>query len=203
MRNPRRLRRKNTANIHYMLSRNANRLNHSHAWQALLAANTMIDMGTTHRGKLDAGDLRIALVVSRFNEFITSRLLAGAREALLKHGAKADDLTEVSVPGAWELPLTAKCLAESKKFDAIVALGCVIRGETTHHVHVGGEAAHGLAQVSLETGIPIGFGLLTTDTLDQAVSRAGDDNKGADAALAAVEMANLFRQIGASTTKTL
>ncbi len=148
-------------------------------------------------GAQNAGGLRIALIVSRFNEFITGRLLSGARNALVAHGANADNLTEAWVPGAWELPLAAKVMAESGRFDAIVCLGCVIRGETTHHVHVGGEAARGIADVSLSTGIPIGFGVLTTDSLEQAVARAGenDGNKGADAALAAVEMVHLLRTL--------
>lgn len=149
-------------------------------------------------GKLDATGLRFAIVVSRFNEFITSRLAAGARDALLRHNASAENLTEVWVPGSWELPLTAKTLAESERYDAIVCLGCVIRGETSHHVHIGGEAARGLARVALESGIPVGFGVLTTDTLEQAIERAGAKagNKGADAALGALEMANLIRRIG-------
>jgi 6,7-dimethyl-8-ribityllumazine synthase len=150
-------------------------------------------------GKLDASGLRFAIVVSRFNEYICSRLLAGARDALLRHNATEANITEVWVPGAWELPLAVKSLARTGRFDAIVALGCVIRGETTHHIHVGGEAARGLAQVGLETGMPIGFGVLTTDTVEQAVERAGakGGNKGADAALAALEMAALLRQINA------
>jgi 6,7-dimethyl-8-ribityllumazine synthase len=155
-------------------------------------------MSKTIQGKLDATGLKIALVVSRFNEFITSRLLAGARDALVRHGASADNLTEVWVPGSWELPVAAKALATSGRYDALVCLGCVIRGETTHYLHVGGEAARGIAQAALETGVPIGFGVLTTDTLEQAVERAGSKggNKGADAALAAVETANLLREIG-------
>ncbi len=154
-------------------------------------------MGNAISVKLDAGGLRFALVVSRFNEFITSRLLAGARDALLRHGAAAENLTEVWAPGSWELPLAAKALAESGRFDALVCLGCVIRGETTHHLHVGGEASRGLARVALETGVPIGFGVLTTDTIEQAVERAGckSGNKGAEAALSAVEMAALLKQI--------
>jgi 6,7-dimethyl-8-ribityllumazine synthase len=156
-------------------------------------------MSESITGKLDASGLRFAIVVSRFNEFICSRLLAGARDALLRHNATEANITEVWVPGAWELSLAAKSLAKSGRYDAIVALGCVIRGETTHHIHVGGEAAKGLAQVGLETGMPIGFGVLTTDTIDQAVERAGakGGNKGADAALAALEMAALLRQINA------
>ena len=154
-------------------------------------------MSNQLRGAQNAGGLRIALIVSRFNEFITGRLLSGARDALVAHGANADNLTEAWVPGAWELPLAAKAMAESGRFDAIVCLGCVIRGGTTHHVHVGGEAARGIADVSLSTGIPIGFGVLTTDSLEQAVAWAGenDGNKGADAALAAVEMVHLLRTL--------
>ncbi len=156
-------------------------------------------MSQSISGKLDAKGLRFALVISRFNEFITSRLLAGARNALLRHGAVEGDLTEVWTPGSWELPLTAKALAETGRYDAIVCLGCVIRGETTHHIHVGGEAAKGLASVALQTGVPIGFGVLTTDTLEQAIERAGAKagNKGADAALAAIESVNLLKEIRA------
>jgi 6,7-dimethyl-8-ribityllumazine synthase len=151
--------------------------------------------------KLDASGLRFALVVSRFNELVTSRLLGGARDALLRHNAKEEHLTEVWVPGAWELPLAAKTLAKSGRFDAVVALGCVIRGQTSHHVHIGGEAARGLARVALDSNVPVGFGVLTTDTLEQAIERAGikGANKGADAALSAIEMVNLLRDIGGST----
>ncbi len=156
-------------------------------------------MTNKQTGKLDASGLRIAIVVSRFNEIITSRLLAGARDALARHNADPGNVTEVWVPGAWELPLAAKSLATSGKFDALVCLGCVIRGDTTHHLHVGGEAARGIARVSLDTGVPIGFGVLTTDSLEQALERAGGKagNKGADAALSAVETANLLKQISA------
>ncbi len=143
----------------------------------------------------------MAIVVSRFNEFITSRLLAGARDALVRHNCAEKDIQGIWVPGSWELPLTAAALARSGKYDAVICLGCVIRGQTTHHVHVAGEATKGLAQVSLDTGIPIGFGLLTTDNTEQAVERAGNKsgNKGADAALSAVEMVNLLRQISPKT----
>ncbi len=156
-------------------------------------------MTNKQTGKLDASGLRIAIVVSRFNDVITSRLLAGARDALARHNADPGNVTEVWVPGAWELPLVAKSLATSGKFDALVCLGCVIRGDTTHHVHIGGEAARGIARVSLDTGLPIGFGVLTTDSLEQAIERAGGKagNKGADAALSAVETANLLKQISA------
>lgn len=157
----------------------------------------MAQSGTpSRRGeKLDGSGLRVAIIVSRFNDHITSRLLAGARDALRKHGVRDSDVTEVWVPGAWELPLTAQALARTGRYDALVALGCVVRGETTHHIHVGGESARGLAQVSLQTSVPIGFGVLTTDTVEQAVARAGGDhgNKGEDAAIAALEMVMLLR----------
>lgn len=155
--------------------------------------------GTKITGKLDGTNLRFALIVSRFNDFITSRLLDGARDALERHGVAADTITVIHVPGAWELPLAAKAVVETGRFDALVCLGCVIRGQTTHHEHVGGEASRGIGRVSLESGIPIGFGLLTTDTLEQAIERAGSKagNKGADAALGALEMANLLRQLKA------
>jgi len=148
-------------------------------------------------GKLDATSLRFALVVSRFNEFITSRLLAGARDALVRHKAAEEHLTEVWVPGSWELPLAAKALAKCGKYDAVVCLGCVMRGDTTHHEHIGGEAAKGIAQVTLETGVAIGFGVLTTDSLEQSIERAGSKagNKGADAALGALEMVTLLKEI--------
>ncbi|MBN2560764.1 MAG: 6,7-dimethyl-8-ribityllumazine synthase [Phycisphaerae bacterium] len=154
-------------------------------------------MTNTISAKLDATDLRFAIVVSRWNEFITSRLLAGARDALIRHNAAEKDLHEVWVPGSWELPLTVKALAQTGCYDAIICLGCVIRGQTSHHVHVASQATKGLAQVSLETGVPVGFGLLTTDTIDQAIERAGtkSGNKGADAALSTVEMVNLLREI--------
>src|ERR1043166_8978068 len=150
-------------------------------------------MGNPILGSRDAGGLRIAILSSRYNELVVGKLLARARAALRQHGA--ENLSEVSVPGAWELPLAAKNLAESGRFDAIVCLGCVIRGETTHHLVVGGEAARGLANVATETGVPIGLGLLTTENLEQALERAGGKagDKGAEAAMAAVEMANLIR----------
>jgi len=153
------------------------------------------------KGILDASGLRFAIVTARFNEFITKQLAEGARDALLRHNAKKEDITEVQVPGAWELPLAAKSLARSGRYDALICLGCVIRGQTTHHVHIGGDASRGLAQVALESKIPIGFGVLTTDSLEQAVERAGGKagNKGADAALTAIEMARLLRGISDQT----
>ncbi|HPF39141.1 MAG TPA: 6,7-dimethyl-8-ribityllumazine synthase [Phycisphaerae bacterium] len=148
-------------------------------------------------GKLDGHGLRFGVIVSRFNEFITSRMLEGARDALVRHGADAGAVVNIWVPGAWELPIAAKVAAESGRYDALICIGCVIRGQTTHHTHIGGEASRGVARVSLETGVPIGFGVLTTDTLEQAIERAGakSGNKGADAALSALEMANLLRAI--------
>ncbi len=155
-------------------------------------------MNDTISAQLDATGLRFAIVVSRFNEFITSRMLAGARDALLRHQAAEKNIREIWVPGSWEMPLTAAALARSGRYDAIICLGCVIRGDTAHHAYIATEASKGLAQVSLNAGIPIGFGLLTTDTIEQAIERAGtkSGNKGADAALSAVEMVNVLRQIG-------
>lgn len=148
-------------------------------------------------GKLDGSGLRIGLIVSRFNDFITSRMLDGARDVLIRHGVDAGAIVDIWVPGAWELPIAAKAAAESGKYDALVCLGCVIRGATTHHIHVGGEASRGVARVSLDTGVPIGFGVLTTDTIEQAIERAGakSGNKGADAALSALEMVSLLKAI--------
>jgi 6,7-dimethyl-8-ribityllumazine synthase len=148
-------------------------------------------------GQLDAKGLKIALIVSRFNSFVTERLLAGAEDALRRNGAAADDIEVVRVPGSWEMPVAAAALARAKRHDAIVCLGAVIRGETPHFDYVAAEAAKGLAQVSLETGIPISFGVLTTNTLEQAIDRAGakGGNKGFEAALSAIETANLLRQL--------
>lgn len=144
---------------------------------------------------LDGAGLRVAIVVSRFNEEVTARLRDGAREALLRSGVKEKDIVEVWVPGAWEIPLTCQMLNESDDYDAMVALGCVIRGETSHHLYVAGEAARGIADESMGSGVPIGFGLLTTDTYEQAMERAGGShgNKGEDAALAALEMVGVLR----------
>ncbi|RME39314.1 MAG: 6,7-dimethyl-8-ribityllumazine synthase [Planctomycetota bacterium] len=147
------------------------------------------------QGDLTVRDQRFAIVVARFNEFITSRLLEAARDTLIRHGAKKDQITCVYVPGSFELPLAAKKLAESGRFEAVIALGCVIRGQTPHFEYVAGEAAKGIAQVMLETGVPVAFGVITADTLEQAVERAGSKagNKGADAARSAIEMTNLLR----------
>ncbi len=143
---------------------------------------------------LDAKPYRFALVVSRFNEFITSRLASGAIDELVRHGAAAERILHVWVPGSWEIPLVAKKLAEAGKHDAIICLGCVIRGQTPHFEYVAAEVAKGVAQVGLETGVPVVFGVITAESLDQAIERAGTKagNKGADAARAAIEMANLL-----------
>ena len=151
----------------------------------------------TIEGNLDASDLRIVLLASRFNDFIVGQLLDGARNALLRHGAKTADINIVWVPGAYELPMAARKLSESRRYDAIVALGCVIRGATSHFDYVAGECAKGLARVMEQYDVPIGFGVLTTDTVQQALERAGtkSGNKGADAAISAIEMANLLRRL--------
>lgn len=145
---------------------------------------------------LDGADLRIAIVVARFNENVTRRLLKGAQDALQKHGVAEEEIDVYWVPGSLELPVTALALAERGEHDAIVALGAVIRGETFHFEVVAMQAASGLMQVQLDTGVPIAFGVLTTDDEDQALARSGfKNNKGADAAEAAIEMANLLREI--------
>jgi 6,7-dimethyl-8-ribityllumazine synthase len=149
-------------------------------------------------GKLAGEGLNIALVVSRFNSFITERLLEGALDCLRRHGVVDAGLTVVRVPGAWEIPLTAKRLTHSQKYHAVVCLGAVIRGSTPHFDYVAAEVSKGIAQVSLESGIPVLFGILTTDTLEQAVERAGSKagNKGYAAAESALEMVNLLREMG-------
>ena len=146
------------------------------------------------QGGLRGEGLRIAIVVARFNDFITSKLLDGARAALDRHGVADDDVTVVSVPGSFEIPLVAKKLAESGDHHAVICLGAVIRGETDHYEHVAGEAAKGIAAASLASGRPVIFGVLTTDTLEQAINRAGgkQGNNGYAAGLAAIEMANLM-----------
>jgi 6,7-dimethyl-8-ribityllumazine synthase len=148
-------------------------------------------------GDLKAGNLRIALVASRFNESVVDRLVAGAVDALAAQGADPGALELVRVPGAFDLPPVVRRIALSRRFDAIVALGAVIRGDTPHFDYVAGECAAGLARISSETGVPVAFGVLTTDTEEQALDRAGgaEGNRGADAARAAVELANLMRTL--------
>ncbi len=149
----------------------------------------------TFQGSLDATHLRIGVLVSRFNEFITEQLAQGALGMLEKHGCPHENITFVKVPGAWELAVAAKALAP--RCDAIVALGAVVRGDTPHFEYVAGGAADGLRQVSIETGVPIAFGVLTTDDMQQAMDRAGgkSGNKGAEAAEAAIELANLIKHL--------
>jgi 6,7-dimethyl-8-ribityllumazine synthase len=144
--------------------------------------------------------VRFALLAARFNEFVVDQLVSGARETLLRHGVPEESLTLVKVPGCWDLPPVARRLAMSRRFDAIVALGAVIRGATPHFDYVAGEASSGLARVSLETLIPVAFGVLTTDTVEQAIERAGTKagNKGADAALVALELLNLGQALEGS-----
>jgi len=158
-------------------------------------------MGKTFEGQLSASGLRFAIVVSRFNSFITERLLAGATDALRRTGASDDMVDVVKVPGSWEVPLVAGELARQHVYDAVICLACVIRGETPHFDYVAAEAAKGVAHASAETGIPVAFGVLTTNTLEQAIDRAGakGGNKGADAAMTAIEMANLMRTLRQGT----
>jgi 6,7-dimethyl-8-ribityllumazine synthase len=154
-------------------------------------------VGHTFEGARRGAGLRIAIAVSRFNEQVTDRLLAGAREALERHGVRAEDVDVAWVPGAFELPAAARRLAESRGYDAVVCLGAVIRGETPHFEFVAGEAARGIADVGRDTGVPTIFGVITPDSLQQALERAGGKkgNKGFDAVVSAIEMANLFRQL--------
>ena len=152
---------------------------------------------TMLEGEFRAEGARFAVVVSRFNSFVVENLLTGAMDALTRHGVARSDITVVRVPGAWEIPLTAQRLAATRRFDAIVAVGAVIRGGTPHFEYVAGETVKGLAQVTLAHGVPIGFGVLTVDNIEQAIERAGTKagNKGAEAALSAMEMVSLLRKI--------
>lgn len=154
-------------------------------------------MPVFHDAKLDATGLRVGIVVSRFNGFIAERLLEGALDALIRHGAADGDISVVRVPGAFEIPLVAQKLAGSGKYDAIICLGAVIRGATPHFDYVAAEVSKGVAQVSLKTGVPVAFGVLTTDSIEQAVERAGTKagNKGFDAAMTAIETANLLKVV--------
>jgi 6,7-dimethyl-8-ribityllumazine synthase len=154
-------------------------------------------MPRTLEGKISAEGYRFGLIVSRFNDFISSKLVEGAVDALKRHGATEEQLLLVKVPGAFEIPLAAKKLAESGKVDAVICLGAVIRGSTPHFDYVAAEVSKGIAVVALDTKVPVAFGVLTTDNLEQAIERAGtkSGNKGWDAALAAMEMVNLFKQL--------
>ncbi|WP_110111703.1 6,7-dimethyl-8-ribityllumazine synthase [Bacillus sp. CGMCC 1.16541] len=154
-------------------------------------------MGNVFEGNLVGTGLKVAIVVGRFNEFITSKLLGGAQDALKRHGVEDENVDIAWVPGAFEIPLVAKKLADSKKYDAVITLGTVIRGATPHFDYVCSEVSKGVASQSLQSGIPIIFGVLTTETIEQAIERAGTKagNKGWEAAAAAIEMANLLRGI--------
>jgi 6,7-dimethyl-8-ribityllumazine synthase len=148
-------------------------------------------------GKFDAAGLRFGIIVGRFNSFIAERLLEGALDAIVRHGASDGDVDVLRVPGAFEIPLAAQKMAARGRYDAIICLGAVIRGSTPHFDYVAGEVTKGIAHVSLESGVPVIFGVLTTDTIEQAVERAGTKagNKGFDAAVTAIEMANVFKEL--------
>jgi 6,7-dimethyl-8-ribityllumazine synthase len=148
-------------------------------------------------GKLDATGLKFGIVVSRFNEFITGKLLAGALDAIVRHGGSDEDVDVVWMPGSFELPLAAKKMAESGKYDAVICVGAVIRGGTSHFDFVAGEAAKGIAQAAMQTGIPVIFGVITTETIEQAIERAGTrlPNRGFEAAVTAIEAVNALEQI--------
>lgn len=154
-------------------------------------------MGRRFEGNLVGAGLRFGIVVARFNGLITSKLLEGAMDGLIRHGAREEDVDVAWVPGSFEIPIAAKKLAQTGHYDAVLCLGAVIRGATPHFDYVAAEASKGIATVSLQTGVPIIFGVLTTDTIEQAIERAGTKagNKGYDAAVAGIEMANLLRAI--------
>jgi len=154
-------------------------------------------MPKTIQGDLTAKGLKFGIIAARFNDFITARLVDGALDALARHGVSEGDIELIKVPGAFEIPLAAKMLAQSKKYNAVICLGAVIRGATPHFEYVSAEVSKGVASVSMESGLPVIFGVLTTDTIEQAIERAGtkSGNKGWDAALSAIEMANLMKQL--------
>ncbi len=155
-------------------------------------------MSKLYEGMLLGKGLKFGLVLSRFNEFITKKLLEGAQDALLRHGVSQEDIEIAWVPGSFEIPLVAKKLAETKRYDAVICLGAVIRGGTPHFEYIAAEVTKGIARVSLETGLPVVYGIITADTLEQAIERAGTKmgNKGFEAATTAIEMANLVKNIG-------
>ncbi len=155
-------------------------------------------MGKLFEGMLLGEGLKIGVVASRFNEFITRKLLDGAQDALLRHGVAADNIDVAWVPGAFEIPLVAQKLVQTKKYDAVVCVGAIVRGATPHFEYIAAEVTKGIARASLDSGVPISYGVITTDTLEQAIERAGSKigNKGFDAATNAIEMANLLKGIG-------
>jgi 6,7-dimethyl-8-ribityllumazine synthase len=148
-------------------------------------------------GELQAKGLKFCVIVSRFNDFITSKLLDGARDALLRHGAKEDDIDVIKVPGSFEIPMVAKKMALKGTYNAIICLGTIIRGATPHFEYIAAEVSKGIASVSIETGVPVAFGVITSDTIEQAIERAGtkSGNKGWDAAISAIEMVQLLKKI--------
>ncbi len=154
-------------------------------------------MANIYQGTLIGTGLKIGIVVSRFNEFITSKLLSGALDTLVRHGVNDNDIDIAWVPGSFEIPITADILAGSGKYDAVICLGALIRGATPHFDYIAAEASKGVAQVGLKTGVPTALPILTTDNIEQAIERAGtkSGNKGSDAAASAIEMANLFKQL--------
>lgn len=153
--------------------------------------------GTVYEGTLDAKGLKFGIVCGRFNDFFVSRLLSGAIDAIVRHGGSADDVSVAYVPGSYEIPFAVKQMVQKGGFDAVMALGVVIQGATPHASYINSEVAKGLAQISLESGVPVTYGMITADNLEQAIERSGTKagNKGVDAALAAIEMANLVRVI--------
>lgn len=150
-----------------------------------------------HEGHLDAGNFKFAIVVSRFNDFISNRLVEGCSDALNRHGAKEENVQIYKVPGAFEIPAAARKLVDSKKFDSVICLGAVIRGNTPHFDYVAAEVSKGIAALAQSTGIPVIYGIITADTIEQAVERAGTKagNRGWDAAISAIEMVNLYKNI--------
>ncbi len=155
-------------------------------------------MGKLYEGSLVGKGLKFGIVVSRFNEFITNKLLTGAQDALKRHDVADEDVEVAWVPGAFEIPVVARKLAQSKKYDAVICLGAVVRGSTPHFEYVASEVSKGIAKISLETGLPVTYGVVTADTLEQAIERAGTKagNRGFDAAVDAIEMANLMKNLG-------
>lgn len=155
-------------------------------------------MNAQYEGILDGKGLKFGLVVARFNEFITGKLLDGAQDALLRHGVTKEDIAVAWVPGSFEIPLAAKKLALSERYNAVICLGAVIRGATPHYEYIAAEVTKGIASIGLETGLPVIFGVITADTLEQAIERAGTKmgNKGYNAAVSAIEMVNLLKNIG-------
>jgi len=155
-------------------------------------------MSKQYEGMLLGKGLKFGLVISRFNEFFSQKMLEGARDALLRHGVIEDDIEQAWTPGSFEIPLIAQKMAQTKKYDAIICLGAVIRGSTPHFDHISAEVTKGIAKVNLDSGVPVIYGVITTDTLEQAIERSGSKagNKGFDAAVSAIEMANLVKSIG-------